>query len=58
MCSEAEFETVVAECYGRLVKQAQRLLRNPADAEDAVQSALLAAYRFLPSFRGDSKLES
>jgi RNA polymerase sigma-70 factor (ECF subfamily) len=35
---------------------ALRLLGNAADAEDAVQEALLAAYRHIDQFRGQSQL--
>ena len=35
---------------------ALRILGNAADAEDAVQEALLAAYRHIDQFRGQSKM--
>jgi RNA polymerase sigma-70 factor, ECF subfamily len=35
---------------------ALRLLGNSADAEDAVQEALLAAYRHIDKFRGESQM--
>jgi RNA polymerase sigma factor (sigma-70 family) len=35
---------------------ALRLLRNSADAEDAVQEALLAAYQHIDQFRGQSQM--
>jgi RNA polymerase sigma-70 factor (ECF subfamily) len=37
---------------------AYRFLGNAADAEDAVQDALLTAYKHLHQFRGDSKLST
>ena len=37
---------------------AYRFLGNAADAEDAVQDALLTAYRHLNQFRGDSQLST
>jgi RNA polymerase sigma-70 factor (ECF subfamily) len=37
---------------------ALRLLRNGADAEDAVQEALLAAYKHLHQFRGQSQMST
>ena len=37
---------------------ALRLLRNKADAEDAVQEALLAAYKHLHQFRGQSQMST
>jgi RNA polymerase sigma-70 factor, ECF subfamily len=35
---------------------ALRLLDNAADAEDAVQEALLAAYRHIDQFKGQSQM--
>jgi RNA polymerase sigma-70 factor (ECF subfamily) len=35
-----------------------RLLGNPADAEDAVQEALLAAYKHISQFRGQSQIST
>jgi RNA polymerase sigma-70 factor (ECF subfamily) len=37
---------------------ADRLMHNPADAEDAVQEGLLAAFRHIDQFRGDSNLST
>jgi len=39
-------------------RYALRLLRNKADAEDAVQEALLAAYKHLHQFRGQSQMST
>lgn len=41
-----------------LYRQAYQLLGNRADAEDAVQDALLAAYTHLDQFKGQSKMSS
>jgi RNA polymerase sigma-70 factor (ECF subfamily) len=41
-----------------LYRQAYRLLGNRADAEDAVQDALLAAYTHLDQFKGQSQMSS
>ena len=41
-----------------LYRGAYRLLGNAADAEDAVQDALLAAYTHLDQFRGHSKMST
>ena len=49
-----EFEATVASKLGALRTIAYRYSGNPADAEDAVQDALLLAYRKLHQFRGDS----
>jgi len=49
----------VLPTYGRRLHQvAFRITRNHADAEDAVQDALLSAYEKYGSFRGDSSLYS
>jgi RNA polymerase sigma-70 factor, ECF subfamily len=39
-------------CIPRLQKTAARLLRNPQDAEDALQDGLLSAFRHLHQFEG------
>jgi RNA polymerase sigma-70 factor (ECF subfamily) len=41
-----------------LYRHAYRLLGNKTDAEDAVQDALLAAYKHLNQFRGDAQLST
>ncbi|HVN21294.1 MAG TPA: sigma-70 family RNA polymerase sigma factor [Dongiaceae bacterium] len=41
-----------------LYRRAYRLLGNRADAEDAVQDALLAAYKNIHQFRGDAQLST
>jgi RNA polymerase sigma-70 factor, ECF subfamily len=41
-----------------LYRGAYRLLGNAADAEDAVQDALLAAYAHLDQFRGQAKMST
>ncbi|MEM7409460.1 MAG: RNA polymerase sigma factor [Myxococcota bacterium] len=42
----------------RLLAAADRLVRDPDEAEDVVQEAVLAALRSLHRFRGDSQLSS
>lgn len=37
---------------------AMRVLGNPADAEDAVQEALMAAHKYLNQFRGQSRMST
>lgn len=57
---------VVSETFGHILSSrlqslyrgAYRLLGNAADAEDAVQDALLAAYTHLDQFRGHSKMST
>jgi RNA polymerase sigma-70 factor (ECF subfamily) len=41
-----------------LYRTARAILRNDAEAEDAVQEAYIRAYRYLDTFRGDSKLST
>jgi RNA polymerase sigma-70 factor (ECF subfamily) len=50
------FEMLVRTYVGPLRAVALRLLQNPADADDAVQEALLSAYRGFANFRADSRL--
>jgi RNA polymerase sigma-70 factor (ECF subfamily) len=52
------FERLVRAHVGRLHAVALRLLQNPADADEVVQEAFLSAYRNLPSFRGEARLET
>jgi RNA polymerase sigma-70 factor, ECF subfamily len=57
---------VASEAFGRILSSglpslyrgAYRLLGNAADAEDAVQDALLAAYTHLDQFRGQSQIST
>ena len=52
------FENVVRSHAGRLLGTARRILRDEAEAQDAVQDALLCAHRGLERFRGDNKMMS
>lgn len=56
--SPAEMPAVLSHCLPSLYRYAYRLLGNKADAEDAVQDALLAAYKHLNQFRGDARLST
>lgn len=51
---DGAFEDLTARHVARLRRIAYNLLRNSEDAEEAVQDALLSAYRNLKSFRGQS----
>jgi len=53
-----ELLTTVSSRLPSLYRSAYRLLGNAADAEDAVQDALLAAYRHLDQFEGRSKMST
>lgn len=52
--SASAFEALAAPLEGLVYRLCLRLLRNPADAQDAAQEALLRAYRGLPRFHGGS----
>jgi RNA polymerase sigma-70 factor, ECF subfamily len=54
----AAFECLVMPHWGALLRVTQRILRNREDAEDAVQSAFLDAFRNLKGFRGRSRFSS
>ena len=56
--SPAEMLSVLSNCLPSLHRYAYRFLGNQADAEDAVQDALLAAYKHLKQFRGDAQLST
>jgi RNA polymerase sigma factor (sigma-70 family) len=53
-----EFAHILSSCLPTLYRGAYRLLGNAADAEDAVQEALLAAYTHLDQFRGQAKMST
>lgn len=53
-----EFANIVARYLPMFHKRAFHFLGNSADAEDAVQEALLSAYRHLGQFRGQAKLST
>ena len=56
--SHAQIESALPHCLPSLRRYAYRLLGNQVDAEDAVQDALLAAYKHLNQFRGDAQLST
>jgi RNA polymerase sigma-70 factor (ECF subfamily) len=51
-------EQILSAGLASFHRQAYRLLGNAADAEDAVQDALLAAYTHLDQFRGQSQIST
>ena len=53
--SPAEMLSVLSHRLPSLYRHAYKLLGNQADAEDAVQDALLAALKHLNQFRGDAQ---
>ena len=54
----AEMLSVLSHCLPSLYRYAYRFLGNKADAEDAVQDALLAAFKHLNQFRGKAHLST
>jgi len=54
----AAFECLVMPHWDSLLRVTQRILRNREDAEDAVQTALLDAFRNLNGFHGRSRFSS
>jgi RNA polymerase sigma-70 factor, ECF subfamily len=52
------WEQVLSSRRPLFYRQAYRLLGNVADAEDAVQDALLAAYTHLDQFKGQSQIST
>jgi RNA polymerase sigma-70 factor, ECF subfamily len=53
-----ELQDVVSEHLPSFYRRAYRYLGNAADAEDAVQDALLSACRHLNQFKGQSKVST
>jgi RNA polymerase sigma-70 factor, ECF subfamily len=58
-CERAqELDNVVSRYLPMFYKRAFRFLGNATDAEDAVQDALLSAYKHLGQFRGQAQLST
>ena|GEM_PF-5294122 len=49
-----ELNELFAACLPKLKRAARKMLRNPQDSEDALQEALLSAFRKLHQFQGRS----
>jgi RNA polymerase sigma-70 factor, ECF subfamily len=56
--SSPEIMRVLSRGLPSLYRCAYKLLGNKADAEDAVQDALLAAYKHLNEFRGEARIST
>jgi RNA polymerase sigma-70 factor (ECF subfamily) len=54
----AAFEALMRRYNRTLFRTARAILRDDAEAEDALQEAYLQAYRAIGSFRGDAKLST
>jgi RNA polymerase sigma-70 factor (ECF subfamily) len=53
---DAAFEALMRRFNRKLFRVARAILKNDADAEDAVQDAYLQAYRRIGDFRGEARL--
>ena len=53
-----EFDNIVSQALPRLRRIAMRWLRNPEDAEDAVQDAMLSAFSHIEQFDGRAQMSS
>ena len=53
-----QLEQILASGLPHLYRRAYRILGNAADADDAVQDALLAAYTHLHQFRGQAQIST
>jgi RNA polymerase sigma factor (sigma-70 family) len=54
----AQFEELMRRYNRRLYRLARAALRDPAEAEDALQDAYLSAYRSIAQYRGDAPLST
>ena len=54
----AAFEALMRRCNQQVFRIARGILRNDAEAEDAVQEAYVTAYRALGTFRSDAKFST
>ena len=52
------YETLVRSHGPRMLSLTRRLLRNEADARDALQEAFLSAFKAIARFQGDSQLST
>lgn len=55
---DQQLTAVLSRCWHSFCRTASRHLGNAADAEDAVQDALLSAYKHLDQFRGQARMST
>jgi RNA polymerase sigma-70 factor (ECF subfamily) len=55
---DEEINLALSRCRASFFRSAYRLLENTADAEDAVQDALLSAYKHIDQFRGEAQMST
>jgi RNA polymerase sigma-70 factor (ECF subfamily) len=53
-----EYDDLIRQHHGRMLAVARQVLRDDEDAHDAVQDALLAAFRSLSGFRAEARLST
>lgn len=53
-----EMNKTLSRCRASFFRSAYRFLENTADAEDAVQDALLSAYKHIDQFRGEAQMST
>jgi len=58
LAQPAAFERLMRQYNQRLFRVARSILRDDADAEDAVQDAYVQAYRKLDEFRGEAEMST
>src|SRR6478752_5045157 len=56
--NEAAFTLLMRRHNQTLYRTARSILKDDAEAEDAVQESYMLAYRAMPGFRGEAKLSS
>lgn len=56
--NEAAFAVLMRRYNQTLYRTARSILKDDAEAQDAVQEAYLLAYKAMPAFRGDAKLST
>ena len=56
--SEADFDRLYRESFGRIRATLSAMLRNPADAEDCAQEAFVSAYRAWAGWKPDAPAEA
>src|ERR1700693_6142568 len=55
---DEEMNKALRRCRASFLRNAYRFLNNEADAEDAVQDALLSAYKHIDQFRGEAQMST
>ena len=55
---QAAFEILMRHYNGKLFRVARAILKDDAEAEDALQDAYLDAYRHIDEFRGEARLKT